>query len=148
MTGIGAIVGAGTINQYLLKRIVANTSVTYLQNNLDAGAGGVGEGFYRTAFTWISDRNGTVAFYTLLSINATKIIDYRIIIDGTTVVDYTEGQQQSAALPLTQSWTDAGPFAVNKGSTVVLSVYLWGGYNGDSINGGGASQFNILGKLV
>jgi hypothetical protein len=147
MTGVGAIVGAGTINQYFEKRIVASGS-TYLQNNLADAAGGVGEGFYRTAFTWTSDRTGTVGFYTLLAITATKIIDYRIIIDGTTVVDFTEGQQRSFAAQLTQSWTDAGPFTINKGSSVVLSVYLWGGYNGDAIQGNGASQFNILGTLV
>jgi len=139
--------GQVSVNQFygMGKKLTAGTGTTYLNNNIPQGAGGVGESFYRLAYTWFSDRSGTCSFYTYLTINATKEIWYQIIIDGTTVVDFTEGQQQSAALPLAQSWTDAGPFSINHGSNVSLSVYLWGGYGGDTIQSG--SVFNVLGTL-
>lgn len=115
-----------------------NNIVSY---SIPVNAGGIGEGFWRTAADWYNgtDRQGQVRLHGIVGVGVgrgfgTKITGYAIYVDGSAVAYYPA----TFGGPAFWSWDVVSN--ISRGSYVYLSVYLWGGFNGDRVKTG---TFNV-----
>lgn len=107
--------------------------VTY---SIPSAAGGVGEGFWRTAASWYNgtNRQGTVRFWGTVQGGPTKITGYSMYVDGVLV----STQAPYYGGPAFWSWDFNR--SVVRGSYAYLSVYAWGAFGNDRVRSG---TFNV-----
>lgn len=124
--------GSGQIsvgNFYGRSRQLSSSYTARVAYSIPQGAGGVGEGFFRTCADWTNntDRKGYVRFWGTVQGGPTKITGYQLVVNGSGISYYPA----TFGGPAFWSW-DASVW-VDRGHYAYLSVYAWGGFGGDRV---------------
>ena len=136
--------GAISMNNFYSKarRLAASYSTNIVYETIPRGAGGVGEGFYRTAaaYTNATNRAGTVRLWGNVGTwyydgygnkqRESKIFGARLYVDGSIVQEV--GTSYFGAWEM--YWDRTAYFG--RSTTAYVSVYVWGNYGTDRVGGG------------
>lgn len=135
--------GSQTAGFYINRRLVALTVYQYKSTGpviydyaFAAGEGGVGEGYYREAGSWMATGRGIVKIDYAVTTSYAKNYDVRLVkISGgvTTILNQANYGGSNGAMA-SLAWVSIT--AVIPGDIIKSMVYLWGAYNTDQITGG------------
>lgn len=130
--------GTISVNQFYGRSKQLTASYTQqVAYSIPSGAGGIGEGYFRTAASWTNytDRKGYVRFWGTVGVGGargygTKITGYQLVVGGVGISYYPA----TFGGPAFWSWDSS--VAVDRGTYAYLSVYAWGGFGGDRVKSG------------